>query len=121
MRALTLVAILLLSGCSTGRPYGQYGEIRPDEYCPTVEVENANWADVAVYMTSPRQRIGFVGGHTTKDLSVCDLKGRPSEFEVRAIGGAFRLPLKGSIGYVSSGSYIKIYVGPTINLSFIIG
>jgi hypothetical protein len=113
-----LIALIFSLGCGPSR---SYETITPEEYCPVVEVENGNWADVVVYMTNPRQRLGFVTGHTTKDIVACDLDGRPSEFEIRAIGGAFRLPLRGAIGYVSPGTYIKIYVGPTPNLSFIVG
>jgi hypothetical protein len=116
--ALFIAMIVFLSGCA---PKEYYGVAGPEDRCPVVTVENANWADVAIYMTSPYQRIATVTGHTEKDITVCRLEGRPAEFHIRAIGGAFKLTLRGAIDYVGSDTWIKIYVGPSPNLSFIIG
>ncbi len=86
-----------------------------------MEVENNSYWDVRVYQDNPRQRLGFVGGHTTVALKACQLEGRPPHFEVRAMGNAFTLTLRGTGSYVEAGQRIGIVVGATPNMSHVIG
>lgn len=85
-----------------------------------VEVENDNWSRVTIH-TIDGYLVGRVNGHTSKDFTVCPLAQHRPIFKVRAIANAFNITLDAGGPAVSDGGYVKIYIGPTPNLSYAIG
>lgn len=94
---------------------------RPREECATLTVHNQNFADVNVRLHSPSRRIGMVTGHTTKVFLLCDEVSRRPVFDLHAIGGGFDKQVTSTSSQINPGAMIILVIGPTPNLSRVIG
>jgi hypothetical protein len=85
-----------------------------------VEVQNDNWSRVTIHHVDGFL-IGRVNGHSSESFEVCQLTHRKPYVNVRAIANAFSFRMGYDTMEMAPNGIAWIYIGPTPNLSYVIG
>jgi hypothetical protein len=85
-----------------------------------VEIQNDNWSRVTVRHVDGFL-IGRVNGHSTEHFEVCQLAQKRPQVYVRAIANAFSFRMGRDTSEMARNGIAWIYIGPTPNLSYVIG
>lgn len=89
--------------------------------CPTIVVDNDNFADVNVYAEWNGRMLGMVTGKRVRTLKACGLVGHRPGLYLKAIGGAFTLSLGRDVQYIDQPTdTLLLYIGATPNFSYLV-
>lgn len=114
-RGWLLVLGLVLGACASAK--GHSGASAGP--CPTLIVENWNFADMVLWSDS--RKIGIANGLTTTTFNVCWLRERPPVFDIHAIGGALDFRMSGVGIRMAPTSELRLVIGSTAGGSWVIG